>query len=1069
MKSLIAWFVHNPVATNLLMMIMIAGGLLALPQIHQEEFPTLDVDAVQINVSYLGAAPTEVENAVCVRIEEAIEGTEGIDSISSTAAEGLCAVTAELVVGVDKTKAANDIKSKVDAIDSFPVETEQAITTEITLIATVLQIAISGPADERTLKVIGQRVRDDIAALPGVSQVELQFARPYEISVEVSEQTLRRHGLTLAEIGHAIEKSSLDIPGGSLKTGSGEILLRTKGQAYSGQDFEDIVVLTRTDGTSVTLGEIATVVDGFEDTDLQARLDGNPAVALKVSRVGEEDIMLISRQVKAYLEEVQLKLPEGIALTIWQDESQDMVDRLNVLAKNARSGLILVLLILTLFLRFRLAMWVAAGIPVALLGTVSLFPVVGISISTVSVMAFILVLGILVDDAIVVGERVYSHEQKGKSRVNAAIDGTSEVSLPVIFGVLTTMATFIPVISIPGPMGGFYDPLGYAVMLALAFSVVESQLILPMHLAHRKEEESAGSNRYMNGWLRLQERISGSMEYLATDVYQPAVRAALQWRYLTVMGGVVILAITLALFVGGRVQFQFFPAVEGNHLYAKLTMPEGTPVERTAQAVEQLEAAAEVLRKELDADLETDAASKISHVFSSIGSFIPKGSIMTTASAQSNLAEIGIELNLPADYSGTPTREFANRWRELTGGIPDAIELGFTSEAFGFGKALSFELYGKDFDELREAAAELRIALQTYPGVVDASDSFRAGKQEVQLNLLPEARNLGLTMQDLGQQVRQAFYGYEAQRVQRGTDDIRVMVRYPADERGSLGDLEAMRIRTAEGIEVPFSSVAKASLGRGYTSIRRVDGKRVVTVEADVDRSVNTPEAIINAVTSTELIDIMSRYPGVTYGLAGEAEERTSSLSSLVGTAALALLVIYALLAIPLKSYLQPLVIMSVIPFGAVGAILGHFFLGKDLVFFSLLGIIALAGVVVNSSLVLVDYINKRRQEGNSVHDAVSSAGTARFRPIVLTSITTFVGLTPIMMDNTTSTSIFVPMAISLAFGVLFGTLITLFLVPCLYTILEDFTGRRTQHESADAEATTSLPSSQGRLEHSKN
>jgi multidrug efflux pump subunit AcrB len=1052
--KVIHWFVHNTVAANLLMMILVVGGLLALPRTHQEEFPTINVDAVQVSVPYLGAAPTEVESAVCIRVEEAVEGTEGIDKISSNASEGFCSVIIELVAGVDKTKVANNIKSKVDAIDSFPAETEQPVTAEVSILATVLQIAISGPADERTLKLIGQRVRDDIAALPGVSQVVLQFARPYEISVDVSEQTLRRHGLTLAEVGRAIEKSSLDIPGGSLKTDGGEILLRTKGQAYQGREFEDIVVLTRMDGTNVRLSDIATVVDGFEDTDLRARFDGDPAVSLKVSRVGEEDIMLIADRVKVYLEQARREVPEGIAIAIWQDESQDLVDRLNALAKNARSGLLLVLLVLTLFLRFRLALWVAAGIPVAMLGTVALFPAAGISISTMSVMAFILVLGILVDDAIVVGERVYTHEQQGKGRLQAAVEGTQEVALPVFFGVLTTMATFIPIVNIPGPMGGFFAPLGFTVILALAFSIIESQLILPAHLAHRKAEKQAGSNAALNRWLKIQDRVAGSLEIAATRYYLPAVTRAVQWRYVTLAVGLVVLAITASLFVSGRMQFQFFPSVEGTHLYAKLTMPEGTPVEQTARAVERMEDAAEQLRLELDEDLAAGEPSMISHIFSSIGSFIPKGSINSSTTSQSNLAEIGIELNLPRDYSGTSTREFANRWRELTGGIPDAIEQSFTADAFGAGKAIEFELYGKDFDELRSAAAQLRVALQGYNGVLDASDTFRAGKQEVQLTLLPEARNLGLTLKDLGQQVRQAFYGYEAQRIQRGKDDIRVMVRYPAQERRSLGDLEAMRIRTAAGIEVPFSSVARTTLARGYTTIRRVDGQRVVSVTADINRTIATPESVITSITRNELRDIISRHPGVSFGLAGEAEERSESMGSIISTGLLALLLIYALLAIPLKSYLQPLVIMSVIPFGAVGAILGHFLLGMDLVFFSLLGIIALAGVVVNSSLVLVDYINKQRVSGQSLDWVVSHAGSVRFRPIVLTSITTFVGLAPMMMDNTISTGLFVPMAVSLGFGVLFSMFVTLFLVPCLCLVLEDvllLTGHRTRKTDPNA------------------
>lgn len=1060
MKGIIAWFAHNPVAANLLMWILIVGGLLALPNTHQEEFPTLEVDAVQVNVPYLGAAPAEVESGVCIRVEEAIQGTEGIDKVTSSASEGYCSVIIELVEGVDKTKLSNDIKSKVDAISSFPAETEQPVTAEVTLLATVLQIAVAGNADERTLKLIGQQLRDDLVALPGVSQVDLLFARPYEISIEVSEQTLRRHGLTMAAIGSAIESSSMDIPGGSLKTEGGEIMLRTKGQAYRGQEFEDIVVLTRIDGSTVTLGEIANVVDGFEDSDLRARFDGKPAVALKVSRVGEEDVLAIARDVKEYLLHAQQELPEGISLTIWQDESQDLVDRLDALAKNARSGLLLVLLVLTLFLRFRLALWVATGIPVALLGTAALFPLAGISISTMSVMAFILVLGILVDDAIVVGERVYAHEQQGWSRLHAAVAGTQEVSIPVIFGVFTTMATFIPIISIPGPMGGFFQPLGFTVIIALAFSIIESQMILPSHLAYRKAEAEQGDNKWVNHWLALQERISGSLQTAATHYYLPAVRHAIRWRYVTVAIGIVVLALTVALFASGRMTFQFFPAVEGNHLYATLTMPEGTPVEATSRAVAQLERAAEQLQAEADAENPEGAPSIISHVFSSIGSYIPKGSMGLTGAAQSNLAEIGIELNLPPDNSDKPASDYANRWRELTGGIPDAVELGFTSQAFGAGSAIEFELYGKNFDELRDAAAELRAALQGYSGVLDITDSFRAGKQEVQLTLLPQARTLGLTLVDLGSQVRQAFYGYEAQRIQRGKDDIRVMVRYPEDERRSLGDLEAMRIRTADGTEVPFSSVAQATLARGYTTIRRVDGQRVVSVSADVNRTVTAPEVVIKAVTDNDLPRIISRHPGVSFSLAGEAEERSRSMGSLGGTTLLALLVIFALLAIPLQSYTQPLIIMSVIPFGAVGAILGHLLLGMNLVFFSLLGIVALSGVVVNSSLVMVDYVNKQHEPGQVLADVVSRAGSVRFRPIVLTSLTTFVGLAPMMMDSSISTSMFVPMAVSLGFGVLMGTVVTLFLVPCLLLVREDWMQLKRSRAPAASETGAQLTGS---------
>ncbi len=1055
MDKIIVWFAHNSVAANLLMAILTVGGLLALPNIYQEEFPNIEINAVHVGIPYLGAAPAEVESAVCIRVEEAIEGTEGIDKIKSTASEGFCSVVIELVEGVDTGKVSNDIKSKVDAIDAFPKETEKPITAEISILATVLQIAISGQADERTLKLIGQQVRDDIAGLPGVSQVELIFARPYEISIEVSEQTLRRHGLTLAEVGRAIERSSLDVPGGSLKTQSGEILLRTKGQVYTGREFEKIVILTRNDGTTVTLGELATVVDGFEDSNMRARFDGRPAVAVKVSRVGKEDVLEVANQVKAYLETANQHFPKGILFTVWKDESQDLVDRMGALTKNARSGLILVLITLTLFLRFRLALWVAAGLPVAVLGTLAVFPVAGISISTLSVMAFILVLGILVDDAIVVGERVYAHEQQGKSQLQAAIDGTRDVSMPVIFGVFTTMAAFIPIMNIPGPMGGFFGVLGKVVLIALFFSILESQLILPSHLAHRKAEGKKGNNPLLNRWLSLQEKISSSLETAATDYYLPAVKKAIAWRYLTLTVAIAVLALTVALFVSGRVVFQFFPSVDGTRLFATLTMPEGTPIEDTAKATAIIEQAAKELQRELDANLVEGESSKVRHIFASIGALIPKGSINAPTSAQSNLAEVAIELNLPSDYSGPSTRVFSNRWRELTGGIPDAIELGFSSQSFGIGKAIDIELYGEDFDELRSAAAELRNALQSFSGVIDITDTFRAGKQEVQLELLPEARTLGLTMADLGEQVRQAFYGYEAQRIQRGKDDIRVMVRYPANERRSLGDLENMRIRTADGIEVPFGSVASTSLARGYTTIKRVDGQRVVRVIGDVERSTTTPEYVLGTLAEKDLKGILERHPTVNYRLAGEAEERSESMESLFSNALLALLIIYALLAIPLQSYMQPLIIMSVIPFGAVGAILGHFILGMDLVFFSLLGIVALSGVVVNSSLVLVDYVNKQRIAGGELSWSLSHAGAVRFRPIILTSMTTFLGLTPMMLDNTSSTIMFAPMAVSLAFGVLLGTAITLLLVPCLYMILEDVLILAGRHKTRDEQADT--------------
>ncbi len=1037
MKGVITWFIDNKVATNLFMWILIIGGLSALPRIHQEEFPNMDINAISISVVHPGASPIDVENAICMRIEEAIDGEIGIKHIDSTASEGICTVMAELEKSADKDKVLDHIKSKVDGIDSFPDEIENPVVAEVQVITNVLQVALSGDADERTLKELAERMREDLLEFDGVSQVTLMYVRPYEISIEVSEQSLRRFGLTLQQVGQSIQNNSYDLPGGAIKTEDGEILLRTATKAKNGRDLERIVILTRPDGSNVLLSDIATVIDGFKDTDLRASFNGEPAAVVVVKRVGHEDVLDIASKVKSYVAAAEQTLPEGITQTIWLDESQDLVDRLDVLSNNAISGLCLVLLVLALFLKLRLALWVAVGIPISLMGTVMLFPLLGISISTLSVMGVILVLGILVDDAIVVGERVHAHQQMGKTPRQAAIDGTYEVSVPVIFGVLTTMAAFMPIMFVPTNMGPFFAGIGIASLLTLFFSVIESQLILPMHLAHSSEREKKGL-AIGRWWSNVQDGFASWLDGVANNHYQPLLAKALEWRYFTASIAVAIVIIILSMMASGRIVFQFFPSVDGTRINAMLTMPEGTPVETTEKAVLQLQRGAKLLQAELDADLEPGEDSKVTHVMASIGAHFEKNSMSLDTAGGSNIAEVAIELNLPPNYSGTPPAVFALRWRELTGPVADAVELTFDVSAFSAGMPIDLQVRGSSMEEIKQATAILRTAISSYDGVYDVSDTFRGGKQEVKLTLLPEARNLGLTAADLAMQVRHAFYGFEVQRIQRGREDIKVMVRYPENERVSLGDLEEMRIRTKDGIEVPFGSVAKVELGVGYAAINREDGQRVIRVKANLDRTVTTPENVLASLNKTTLLEIKERFPGVSFAVAGEAEESMEAMGAMGRMALMAMLIIYALLAIPLQSYLQPLVIMSVIPFGAMGAIIGHYIMGWDLIFFSLLGIMALSGVVVNSSLVLVDYINRQVRTGTPIEEAVLTAGSTRFRPIVLTSATTFVGLVPLISTSSLATMIFVPMAISLSFGVLFATAITLFLVPCLYLMLDD-------------------------------
>jgi multidrug efflux pump subunit AcrB len=1044
-SRIIGWFVQNPVAANLLMCLLLLGGVMTLPQIPQEEFPNFDTKVIRVSVEYEGAAPEESEEGVCIRIEEELEGTQGVDDVTSLAVEGACVVTVELLMSADDAEVAAEIKNRVDGIDTFPVETKKPVVSNLLIRNEVLQVAVVGDGDERTLRVLGQRVRDEIVALPGVSQVSLEYVRPYEIAIEVPEEKLRQHGLTFDQVARAIRRSSLDMPGGSVKTAAGEVLLRAKGQAYAGADFEDTVILARSDGTRVTLLDVAQIIDAFEDTDLRARFNGRSAALVAVRQIGQEDIREIADTVTAYVEDAQRTLPDGIDLVVFNDESKHLEARLGVLLRNGVGGLVLVLLVLGLFLRFRLAMWVAAGVPIAFLGALSLFPTFGLTISTLSVMAFILVLGIVVDDAIVIGENVYSHEQRGETGERAAIDGTREVHVPVIFGVMTSVAAFLPLLLVSSRMGQFFRVLGTTAILCLMFSLIESQLILPAHLAHRRTSSKGSTpNPAVRVWRRLQGGLTGWLDRLAKVHYGNALRAALEWRYVTVAVAASILVLTVAMLASGRLRYQFMPGVEADTIHASLTMPQGTPLRTTEAAVDQMAAAADQLSAAVG--WPNDGPPLIRHRLTTLGSHQnssggPPDTSVRTGGA--HLAEISIEL-LPTAERNITTTTIESRWRELTGAIPGAVELSFSSEAFSMGDPVNIELKGGSIEMLTAAASAVKEELAGFSGISEISDSFRAGKQEIQISILAEAKPLGLRQDDLARQVRQAFYGEEVQRVQRGRDDVRVMLRYPEPERTSLGFLREMRIRTEEGTEVPFSSVAAAELGRGYASIRRRDRQRVVNVTSAVDRTVTTPESVL-ASMERKLPEILSAFPGVDYSLQGAEQEHSDAANGLFRGLLLALLIIYALLAIPLRSYTQPLIIMSVIPFGTVGAILGHAIMGWDVVFFSVLGMVALAGVVVNSSLVIVHFVNRKRDEGLPFMEAVSEAGVARFRPIVLTSVTTFVGLVPLMLEANPQATMLIPMAISLGYGVLFASAITLFLVPSLYVVLDDLRGARSQ------------------------
>jgi multidrug efflux pump subunit AcrB len=1049
----IAFMARNAVAANLLAAVLVVGGLFMLPQIPQKEFPDIEVPIITIGVPYLGAAPEEAERGVCLRIEEAVQGVDGIDQIRSTATEGACAVTLELLSESDPARVLDDVKSQVDAIDTLPDESEKPVIQRLTVRRAVAEVAISGHADERSLKELAEIVREDLVRLPSVSQVEIAGARPYEISIEISEASLRRYGLSFDQVATAVRRSSLDLPGGSIETAGGEILLRTQGQAYRGEEFAELLVLTRPDGTRVRVRDIARVVDGFEDTDHEARFDGAPAVVVQVFRVGKQDAIEISNAVKAYVAETQARMPNGVHIEVWKDGTTALRDRIDTMVRNGLSGLLVVVTILALFMRPGLALWVSLGIPIAMLGGFAVLPAIGVDINVISLFAFILVLGILVDDATVVGENTYTRMRRGDDSLDAAIGGTREVSIPVIFGVATSVAAFMPLLLVEGQMGQIFGVMAQVVIACLFFSLLESQLVLPAHLAHLGGHSGPARTAAGRRWEAFQERVARGLEAFIAGRYRRLLDRAVEWRYATVAGAISLLILAVGVMASGHLKFSFFPEIQADYVSATVAMPQGTRVEVTERAVAQLAASALALRADLDAEVAPKRGSVVKHIFEAVGAQPSTAQARQSpagfggaAGGGAHLGEVTLEL-LEAKSRGISAKEVVQRWRDLTPPVPDAEEVRFSSSLFSVGNPVNVQLVGPDVEQLEEAAGRVSSALSGLPGVFDVSDSFRAGKEEVKLSILPKGEALGVTLADLARQVRQAFYGEEAQRIQRGRDDVRVMVRYPERERRSLGDLDNLRIRTAEGAEVPFRTVAEGKVGRGFASIRRTDRQRVINVTADLDETRVAAGQILTELRTSVLPGIVADYPGMRWSFEGVQREQRRALGSMLSWFGVAMFVIYALLAVPLRSYGQPLVIMSVIPFGVVGAIGGHVLMRMikgpsfGLSFLSITGIVALTGVVVNASLIMVHHINAQRDRGASTREAVIGAAVARFRPIFLTALTTFGGLTPLLLETSMQAQFLVPMATSLGFGVLFAAAITLFILPAGYMVFEDVRG----------------------------
>jgi multidrug efflux pump subunit AcrB len=1012
-KGPIAWMAGHSVTANLVMLVLLVGGLFLGFRIKKEVFPYFELDQVKITVPYPGASPQEVERSIILAIEEAVQGLEGVNEVHSLAIEGLGMVTVEMIEGENLQKLSQDIQSEVDRITSFPEEAEEPQVVIVSRKRYVVSLALYGDQSEGVLREYAEYLRDRLLQDPDITQVELTGVRNYEISVEIPQNTLRTYNLTLEEVAQRIGRTSVELPGGAVKAPGGDLLVRVKERKDFGHEFGKIPIITANDGTQILLEDIADIKDGFEETDNAATFNGKPTVMIEVFRVGDQTPVSVSNAAKRVVAEVNQELPSSLAVVLRNDRSDIYRQRMGLLIKNGFMGLGLVFVLLALFLETRLAFWVALGIPISFLGSLLFLPAMDVSINMVSMFAFIVTLGIVVDDAIVVGENVYHHHQRGVPWLEAAVSGTREIAMPVTFSVLTNMVAFLPMFFVPGILGKVFKQIPVVVISVFAISLIECFFILPAHVGHQKPPEK-GFFAWIYVW---QQRFSGGFIRLVVHRYGPLLELALRWRYVTVSLGVAILLITAGYVKSGRLGFELFPRIESDYAMVTATLPFGTAFQKT-EKVQQI-----LVRAAQEVVAENGGKALMEGIFANINN---------------NRAEVSIYLT-PPDKRPMSTTQITGRWRERVGVIPGLESILFESDAGGPGRgaAITIELSHKNIDLLEKAASEVAEALGFYPNVTDINDGFAPGKQQVDFQIKPEARSLGLRSKEVARQIRHAYYGAEALRQQRGRNEIKVMVRLPKNERVSEYNLEEMILRTPTGSEIPLRYAVTINRGRAYTDIFRRDGRRVVNVTADV-RPRSKAGQVLASLKSETLPAIQKKYSGLTFSFEGRQADQRESMQSLMRGLLAALLVIFAMLAVPLNSYIQPVIIMSAIPFGIVGAVIGHLIMGYSLSVLSMFGVVALCGVVVNDSLVLIDFANRKERAGMRRWDAVHEAGIQRFRPIILTTLTTFGGLSPMIFETSRQARFLIPMALSLGYGILFATVITLVLVPSFYLIVGD-------------------------------
>ncbi len=1023
-NTLLAWMAGNNVAANLLMLTLLVGGILAAVHITQEVFPEYSLDVINVSVRYPGASPEEVEKGIILAIEEEVRSLDSVERVISVAKEEQATFTIELVTGLDPNKSLQDIKSNIDRITSLPDGVERPTVSLQVRRREVVRVALYGDIAEAALFELAQTIREDLIELPEINQVELRGIRQPELSVEVGQNTLRSLGLTLKDIAGTIRSRAVDVPAGGIKTQGGEVLLRTTERRDLASEFASLNIVSLEDGTSLSLNDIADIRESYEDSDREAYYNGKRAVLIYVFRTGDQTPEEISIAVKGYIAQISKTFPEDLGIVAYSDRSELYQARLELLLFNGTLGLGLVLLTLGLFLEPRLAFWVSMGIPISIIGSFIIVFLMGGSINMVSMFAFIITLGIVVDDAVVVGENIFYKRQSGLSPIQASVEGAREMAAPVIIAVATNIIAFLPLLFISGSTGRFFAILPAVVIAVFIISLVESLFILPAHLAYRKGDRSTRSGFALN---RISEFCSKSLEWFIAKAFAPVLYFSISSRYVVVLASAAILLISYAYWDNGWIDFSFRPKIQTDRIDAEIELPFGSSIEEVREVARQVEQGG------LRVSKNNGSESILVGVKTDIGR---RGS---------NTAEVTITL-VPQSKRIITTRQFSVEWRKEVGEIAGLEKLFFDYLVGpGGSAAINVELTHPDSQTLESAATDLSLALSEYDGVTDVNDGFAKGKPQYDFKMLPEGRAMGLDAQELGSQVRHAFYGAEALRQQRGRDEIKVKVRLPKSERRSLYHLETMMIQIPEGGEIPLSKAARMEINRAYTEINRVDGKRVLNVTANVVEGKANENKILSSLKADYFPDLLAQYPGLKYSFQGRQREKRQAVRDLFYGIGFVLPAIFCLLAVLFRSYIQAFFVMVSIPFGLVSSLLGHIIMGYDLSIISIFGMIALCGVVINGGLVFMVTANRLIVQGEEPFAAASKASIRRFRPIMLTSLTTFFGLAPMIFEQSVQARFLVPMAISLGYGILFTTVVILLLMPVLFMIYHDFCGWASQ------------------------